>query len=72
MELQTMFTIDLINLTNQFAHILDESPERKNIKILNFQLHKMKVSLEHQKPSFCYYCQKKKKIRTLDRRLSQT
>ena len=47
-EGETTSTPDLVNLANQLAHTLDESPKRKTSKILNFQLWKMKFSKWNQ------------------------
>lgn len=35
-------TPDLVNLTNQLSHTLDESPKRKTAKILNRKLQQIK------------------------------
>ena len=43
MEWETTSTPDLVNLTNQLALTLNESPKRENINILNLQLQQMKI-----------------------------
>ena len=54
MEWEMMSIPGLVNLPNQFAHTLNESPKRKTTKILNFQLQQIKAPKQYQTPfSFC-------------------
>ena len=43
-----MSTPDLVNLANQLAGILEESPKGKTTTILNFQLQQMKAPQQTQ------------------------
>lgn len=76
-EWETMSTLDLGNLTNQLAHTLDESPERKITKFVNFQLWGEKALVwanegPYMKPKTSSSLLLLQRPRTLEKRLPQT